>query len=343
MARPSAQINLSKEEQMELELILRSKKAESRMKERARIIMLWHEGKSYDQTTAICNIHREAIAKWRKRFHSLGLEGLLDAPRSGAPKRIKESQKNKVIQLACSKPNGGYSNWSQQRIGKQTGMSQSKVHKILKEHDLKPHKVNYWCGKSTDPEFESKMLNIVGLYMNPPENAVVLCVDEKTQIQALDRTQPELPLRMGNPKRLTTTYKRNGVVNLIASLAVHQGEVIAKTMESNSAGNFLSFIKKLSGVYPKKELHIIADNLAVHKHQSVKQWIEKNKRVHLHHTPTYSSWLNQVEIWFNILSKDVLKGAVWHSKKQLADQLIEYIRTYNKERAKPFKWTYLPN
>lgn len=343
MARPSAQINLSKEEQRELELILRSKKVESRMKERARIIMLWHEGKSYDQTTAICNIHREAIAKWRKRFHSLGLEGLQDAPRSGAPKTIKESQKNKVIQLACSKPKGGYSNWSQQRIGKQTGMSQSKVHKILKEHDLKPHKINYWCGKSTDPEFESKMLNIVGLYMNPPENAVVLCVDEKTQIQALDRTQPELPLRMGNPKRLTTTYKRNGVVNLIASLAVHQGEVIGRTMESNSAENFLSFIKKLCGIYPKKELHIIADNLAVHKHQSVKQWIEKNKRVHLHHTPTYSSWLNQVEIWFNILSKDVLKGAVWHSKKQLADQLIEYIRTYNKERAKPFKWTYLPN
>jgi len=180
MARPSAQINLSKEEQRELELILRSKKVESRMKERARIIMLWHEGKSYDQTTAICNIHREAIAKWRKRFHSLGLEGLQDAPRSGAPKTIKESQKNKVIQLACSKPKGGYSNWSQQRIGKQTGMSQSKVHKILKEHDLKPHKINYWCGKSTDPEFESKMLNIVGLYMNPPENAVVLCVDEKT-------------------------------------------------------------------------------------------------------------------------------------------------------------------
>lgn len=343
MARPSVQINLNQKDKTELELILRSKKVESRIKERARIIMLWHEGKSYDQTTAICNVHREAIAKWRKRFHSLGLEGLQDAPRSGAPKRIKESQKNKVIQLACSKPEGGYSNWSQQRIGKQTGMSQSKVHKILKEHDLRPHKVDYWCGKSTDPEFESKMLNIVGLYMNPPENAIVLCVDEKTQIQALDRTQPELPLRSGNPKRLTATYKRNGVVNLIASLAVHHGQVIADTMESNNAENFLSFLKKLSRSYPKKVLHIIADNLAVHKHETVKQWVAKNKRIHLHHTPTYSSWLNQVEIWFNILSKDVLKGAVWHSKKQLNDQLMEYIKTYNNERAKPFKWTYQPN
>jgi transposase len=343
MARPAIQIQLSGEDKSELEVILRSKTIESRIKERARIIMLWHEGKNYDQTTAICNIHREAIAKWRMRFHSFGLEGLQDAPRSGAPKRIKESQKNKVVHLACSKPSKGYSNWSQQRIGEQTGMSQSKVHKILKEHDLKPHKVNYWCGKSTDPEFENKMLNIVGLYMKPPENAVILCVDEKTQIQALDRTQPELPLRSGNPKRLTATYKRNGVVNLIASLAVHHGEVIANTMESNNAENFLSFLKKLFRAYPKKELHIIADNLAVHKHEMVKAWIEKNKRIHLHHTPTYSSWLNQVEIWFNILSKDVLKGAVWHSKKQLVEQLMEYINTYNRERAKPFKWTYLPN
>ena len=187
------------------------------------------------------------------------------------------------------------------------------------------------------------MLNIVGLYMSPPENAIVLCIDEKTQIQALDRTQPELPLRHGNPKRLTATYKRNGVVNLIASLAVHHGEVVAKTMESNNAENFLSFLKKLKRKYAGKKLHIIADNLSVHKHESVKEWVSKNKQIALHYTPTYSSWLNQVEIWFNILSKDVLKGAVWHSKKQLVGQLMEYIKTYNKERAKPFKWTYNPS
>ncbi len=149
-----------------------------------------------------------------------------------------------------------------------------------------------------------------------------------------------MPLRSGNPKRQTATYKRNGVVNLIASLAVHQGQIIAQTMESNNAENFLSFLKRLAKSYPKKELHIIADNLSVHKHQSVKLWVEKNKRINLHHTPTYSSWLNQVEIWFNILTKDVLKGAVWYSKQQLVDQLMEYIETFNKERAKPFNWTY---
>ncbi len=343
MARPSAKLNLSKTELIELETIIRSTKVESRIKERALIILDWQAGKSYDETQELRKVSRRVVAKWRSRFNSDRMGGLKDAPRSGKPVIITEAQKNKVIHLACNKLDKGYSNWSQQRIGERVGISQSKVHTILKEHDLRPHKTQYWCGNSTDPEFESKMLNIVGLYLNPPTNAVVLCVDEKTQIQALDRTQPELPLRTGNPKRQTATYKRNGVVNLIAALAVHRGEVIAKTMESNNAENFLQFLKKLAKTYPKKELHIIADNLSVHKHESIKKWVDKNKRIHLHYTPTYSSWLNQVEIWFNILTKDVLKGAVWHSKQQLIDQMMEYIKTYNNERAKPFSWTYKPN
>jgi transposase len=342
MARPSSKANLTEEEMIGLQTIIRSTKVEHRLKERACIILDWHEGKNYDESQTLRKVSRRVIAKWRGRFLKNRIEGLADAYRSGKPIVITEAQKNRVVHLACSKPGKGYSSWSQQRIGDEVGISASKVNKILKEHDLKPHKVEYWCGKSTDPEFESKMLNIVGLYMNPPENAIVLCVDEKTQIQALDRTQPELPLRHGNPRRLTATYKRNGVVNLIASLAVHKGEVIAETIESNNAKNFLKFLKKLASTYRGKKLHIIADNLAVHKHESVKKWVEKNKRIELHHTPTYSSWLNQVEIWFNILTKDVLRGAVWHSKQQLVDQLMDYIKTYNKERAKPFQWNYNP-
>ena len=223
------------------------------------------------------------------------------------------------------------------------GISQSKVHQILKQADLKPHKIEYWCGKSPDPEFESKMLNIVGLYMNPPENAVVICVDEKTQIQALDRTQPVLPLKEKAPKRLTATYKRNGTVALIAALAVHTGEITAKTMSSNNADNFLSFLKKLDRTYRHKTLHIIVDNLSVHKNQSVKEWLKRKRKIKLHFTPTYSSWLNQVEIWFNILTKDVLKGGTWKSVEQLTRQMLEYIVTYNKTRAKPFTWTYTGN
>ena len=151
------------------------------------------------------------------------------------------------------------------------------------------------------------MINIVGLYINPPENAIIICVDEKTQILALDRTQPELPLRSGNPKRQTATYKRNGTVSLIAALAVHPGEITANTMKSNNAENFLSFLKQLDRKYTNKKLYIIADNLSVHKHKDVKAWLNRKRKVTLHFTPTYSSWLNQVEILFNILTKDVSK------------------------------------
>ena len=343
MGRNGLRLTLTAAEEEELEMIVRSTKIESRLKQRAEIILDWRDGKTYDQTQASLKVSRMIVAKWRGRYHTHRIEGLRDAYRSGKPRVLTEVQKNQVLHLACQKPGKGYSNWSQKRIGEKVGISQSKVHKILRESDLKPHKTEYWCGKSTDPEFESKMLNIVGLYLNPPENAVILCVDEKTQIQALDRSQPELPMRKGNPKRQTTTYKRNGIVNLIASLAVHQGEVIADTMESNNSENFLKFLKKLARAYPKKTLHVIIDNLAVHKQADVKKWVKSNKRINLHYTPTYSSWLNQVEIWFNILTKDVLKGAVWYSKQQLVEQLLLYIKTYNKERAKPFNWTYQPS
>lgn len=183
------------------------------------------------------------------------------------------------------------------------------------------------------------MINIVGLYMNPPENALVLCVDEKTQIQALDRTQPVLPLKENAPKRMTATYKRNKTVALIAALAVHSGEITARTMKSNNAENFLSFLKKLDRSYRHKKLHIIVDNLSVHKNEKVKQWLSGKRKIQMHFTPTYSSWLNQIEIWFNILSKDVLKGGVWKTTEQLTSQMMEYIQTYNNTRAKPFQWT----
>jgi putative transposase len=333
-------IILTKEEEQQLLTWSRSQKMDFRYVLRSKIILMSAEKKKYKIIMKELKITKPVISKWKSRFAEKRIEGLKDAPRSGKPPVYTEKDKARVIHLACTKPTGGYTNHSQRRIAKKIGMSQSKVQKILKEHQLKPHKVHYWCGKSTDPEFEKKMLDVVGLYMNPPKNAIVLSVDEKTQMQALDRTQPELPLRMGNPKRLTATYKRNGTVSLIAALAVHHGNVIAETIESNNAVNFLKFLKKLYRLHPGKHLHIIADNLSVHKDNDVKEWLHRKKRITMHHTPTYSSWLNQVEIWFNILSKDVLKGGVWHSKKQLVDQLTEYIKTYNKTRTKPFKWTY---
>lgn len=340
MARIAKIIEATEQQRTELLVMKRSLKIEKRYSQRAEVILLSLEGKTLEEIISGTGLSRPIINKWRQRFRAKGVEGLRDAPRSGKPAVVTAEQKAMVIQKACEKPDGGYTNWSQKRIGKIVGISQSKVHKILSQADLKPHKIEYWCGKSPDPEFESKMVNIVGLYMNPPANAVVICVDEKTQIQALDRTQPVLPLKEKAPKRLTTTYKRNGTVALIAALAVHTGEITARTMASNNASNFLSFLKKLDRTYTHKTLHIIVDNLSIHKDQSVKEWLSKKRKIKLHFTPTYSSWLNQVEIWFNMLTKDVLKGGVWKSVEQLTKQMLEYIDTYNKTRAKPFAWTY---
>jgi transposase len=340
MARIGQKIELTMDERQELLTMSRSHKLEKRYVERATIILHSAENKSFDQIIKLTGKSRPVISKWRQRFNKFRIEGLKDAKRSGKPKIITPEQKALVVEKACTKPKGGYTNWSQQRIADEIGISQSKVFQILKQADLKPHKIEYWCGQSRDPEFEQKMINIVGLYMSPPENAIVICVDEKTQIQALDRTQPELPLRSGNPRRQTATYKRNGTVSLIAALAVHTGEVTAKTITSNNAENFLKFLKGLDRKYRNKKLHIIADNLSVHKHKDIKEWLEGKRKIKLHFTPTYSSWLNQVEIWFNILTKDVVKGGIWNSSNQLADQLMEYVKTYNSTRAKPFQWTY---
>ena len=340
MARKSKEIPITREQKQELLIWGRSQKLDYRYVLRSKIILASLEGKTVEDIMDETNSSRRTVIKWRDRFRNKGIDGLKDLPRPGKAPIYSPEKKVEVIQKACSKPEGGYTNWSQQRIANEVGMSRSHVNRILMEADLKPHKTEYWCGKSEDPEFKEKMTNIVGLYMDPPENAIIICVDEKTQMQALDRTQPELPLRPGNPKRQTATYKRNGTVSLIAALAVHSGEITAKTMKSNNAENFLSFLKKLDRKYTNKKLHIIADNLSVHKHKDVKEWLSRKRKITLHFTPTYSSWLNQVEIWFNILTKDVIKGGIWISSNQLADQLMEYIKTYNDTRAKPFQWTY---
>ena len=340
MARIGQKIALNADDRRELLTLSHSQKIEHRYHVRAKIILMFDDGKTYDEIQQVMGLSRSIVAKWKKRFISLGIEGLKDKPGRGKSPTYTAVDEARVLELATSKPAEGYTSWSHKRMAAKLGMSASTVQRILSRQDLKPHKVEYWCGKSTDPEFEPKMLEVVGLYLDPPDNALVLCVDEKTQIQALDRTQPELPLRPDNPRRQTATYKRNGTVSLIAALAVHSGEITAKTMDRNNAENFLQFLKKIHRKYPHKQLHIIIDNLAVHKHKTVKQWVSSKRRVNLHFTPTYSSWLNQIEIWFNILTKDVLRGGVWTSKQQLIKQMMEYIEHCNKDRAKPFRWTY---
>lgn len=318
----------------------RSHKVERRLNLRAQIILDWKDGLTYKASSEKHGVTETIIGKWRKRFASDGLDGLKDAPRSGKPAHFTEADRSKVIHLACQRTESGTQRYSQHQIADMCGMSQSWVSEILRGADLKPHKTEYWCGKSPDPEFESKMIDIVGLYLNPPENALVLSIDEKTQIQALDRTQPELPLRKGNPRRLTNTYKRNGTVNLMAALAVQTGEVTARQVDRNNSENFLKFLKHLDRKYRNVQIHIIMDNLSTHKNKQVTQWLAKKRKFHVHFTPTYASWLNQIEIWFSIMSRKILKDGVWHSQRQLVDQLMSYIKDYNQNNAKPFNWTY---
>jgi putative transposase len=281
-----------------------------------------------------------ACLKWRKRFAADRLDGLVDQSGRGRPQSISQEERLEVMALACTTPVDGCTRWSMRKLADAAGHSVSAIHGILNAGDLKPHKVHHWCGKSPDPEFASKQATVIGLYMDPPANAMVLCVDEKSQIQALDRTQPLLPMRQGNPKRLTATYKRNGTTCLLAALAVHEGTIEGRCVDSTNHNNFLNFLKHLYRSNPGKELHIIADNLSAHKHREVLAWVEKRRRLSLHFTPTYSSWLNQIEIWFNIFTRDVLKGGVWRSRQALVSQIMTYIRSYNNERAHPFKWTY---
>jgi transposase len=340
MPRVAACIRLSDDELTELQMTARSVSGEYRLVQRARVILAWHEGHTIPETVALTGLSREGCRRWRRRFEQERLAGLRDQRRPGRPQTLSAETKALVVQAACTGPVQGQGRLSQRRIAKQLNVSQTTVSKALRSMDLRPHKTDYWCGKPTDPEFGQKMTAIVALYMNPPENALVLCVDEKTQIQALDRTQPVLPMRAGDARKLTNTYTRHGTVSLIAALSVHTGAVDAKTMERNTASNFLTFLKRLYRTHPGKHLHIVVDNHSAHTAAEVKDWVQRRRRLTLHFTPTYSSWLNQVETWLSILTRDVLRDAVWRSKEQLVSELMAYVRAYSKDRAKPFAWTY---
>lgn len=340
MGRPRKKIVLTEEEFATLSMWVKAGKTEQRLAQRAKVILLSGQGIPWKEVVQQTGLSMTNGLKWQRRFLENRLEGLKDIPRRGKPPAISPEKKASVIALACTRPPDGSNRWSERKLAKATGLSATTVHRILSEGKLKPHKTHYWCGKSRDPEFAEKQAAILGLYLNPPDNALVLAVDEKSQIQALDRTQPELPMKPGKPKRHTATYTRHGTTCLLAALAVHEGSVEGRCVDRHTHKEFLAYLKHLYRKYPQKQLHVILDNFSAHKHKKVTEWASKRKRLSLHFTPTYASWLNQVEIWFSIFSRDVIKDGVWHSKNELIDQIMYYIDNYNKHRAKPFQWTY---
>jgi transposase len=332
-------IELTAQEEQTLRMWARAGTTEQRLARRARVILCCAQGLPIREVGERCGLSQISVFKWKRRFCERRLDGLTDEQRRGRPASITAAQRLAVLDLATSTPLRGKTSWSVRDLAQASGLSATTVHRILAEGKLRPHKVEYWCGRSPDPEFEAKQAAILGLYLDPPQNALVLCVDEKSQIQALDRTQAELPMRSGEPRRLTATYKRNGTTCLLAALCVHDGEVTARCRDRNDHVSFLAFLKALYRKYPRRQLYVICDNLSTHKHKDVKEWAAKRRRLTILHTPTYASWLNQVEIFFNIFTREVIRGGVWSSKKELVEQIMYYIKSYNAD-AVPFSWNY---
>lgn len=316
MARKAPKIALSKEQKETLRAIVTRHTSEQREVVRAKIILLADQEKENQQIAKKVGLTQEIVGKWRKRFSQQGIEGLKNAERPGKPKKFDHEVRLKVIEIACRRPER-VTHWSTRELAKKVNeelsvdISHMSVQRILSFADLKPHQVKMWVN-SQDPDFEAKMVDIIGLYLNPPENALVLSVDEKTSIQALGRKHPPQPMKPGKPERVDHEYVRHGTKSLIATLLVHKGDVMGKYYDRHRHQEFLDFPKEVETNFPDKELHLIVDNLSLHKHKKVKDYLEQRKdRIFFHFTPTHASWLNQIELWFSILSRKVLKRGIF--------------------------------
>ena len=305
---------------------------------RARIILSLGRGKTPSEVADEQFVSAKTVHKWRNRFLESGLKGLFDEPRPGRPGTIDEETVNRVLTLTTEYVPEEATQWSERLMAEHAGVTPYQVRKIWKAADLQPHRLKTFK-ISNDPAFAEKVVDIVGLYMNPPSNAVVLSVDEKTQIQALDRTQPGLPLRPGKIGSRTHDYKRNGTTSLYAAFNILTGRVIGKVAARTRSKEFLSFLRQIDRRHPKGlDLHIILDNHSAHKTKDVMAWLEQRPYVHFHFTPTSASWLNAVEGWFAQLEKRALYRGVFSSVEDLKEELLRFISVHNRNMAKPFQW-----
>lgn len=340
----ATEVNVSSEERQELERRTRARSSEQRVVERAQIVLLAAEGKTNNAIAEQLGLHVDTVSKWRLRFCREGLEGLDERPRPGRPPVYDHDDRLKILKTVTETPPDPEAQWSgrliAERLAKDVGISLSQVNRILQDLDLKPHKFSYWL-TSHDPAFWDKAADVCGLYLDPPKNALVLSVDEKTGMQAKSRTNPTKPITPGTPERKEFEYQRNGTACLFAALNVHSGKVIHKTKKRNRSDEFVGFLKHLDRVTQKNlVLHLILDNGSSHISKDTKTFLEEhNVRFEVHHTPTHASWLNQVELFFSILARRLLRRGEFDSVPDLTKRITAFIKDYNR-RAKPFKWTY---
>ena len=338
MARPITTIAVSSEDEHTLKSWISAGTTEQRMVFRAKIILACARGVSTKTIARSLMTRAATISKWRRRYVATGIAGLIDAPRPGKPSTYTNTHVQRVLHLLDEPPPSGYAQWNGRLIAKRLGdISTDQVWRIMRKNGIQLERRRSWC-ISTDPEFASKAADIVGIYLNPPENAVVLSVDEKPHIQALERAQGYLKFPNGRAMTgFSHEYKRHGTSTLFAALNVLTGIVIADHYHRRRRREFLDFMNQVVRTYPNVEIHVVLDNLNTHKPKN-DRWLARHKNVHFHYTPTHASWLNQIEVWFSMLSRAALKQASFLSVQELRDAIDRFISVYN-ESAIPFEWT----
>jgi transposase len=337
MGRHVSALSLSSEDRAILENVVKCRTSAQRDVLRARIVLLRSEGKKEDEVALTLSTSRPTVSLWVKRYRREGLSGLHDAPGRGRKSSLPEDKVARVITGATQSPPAGRARWSVRSMAREAGVSKSTVHNLWQKNDLKPHLTRTFK-LSNDPRFEEKFWDVIGLYLNPPEKALVLCCDEKSQCQALERSQPGLPLGIGHIRTRTHDYIRHGTITLFAALSYLEGRLISRTEEKHTHIEWLRFLKQIHRETPKDmDVHIIADNYATHKHPKVKAWLEKHPRFHMHFTPTSSSWMNLVERFFRDISEDCIREGSFESVGELVKAINAYLDNRNSQ-PKPYRW-----
>lgn len=338
MGRSAAAIVLSEEEEAELKRWRRRRNTATGLHVRAGIVLDCAHGYSGEEIAERQRTSQQTVTKWRRRFASDRLDGLSDAPRSGQPRRHDDSKVQDVLEATLNRRPKKATHWSVRSLSEDLGMPRDFVHRVWRAFGLKPH-LSKSFKLSTDPHFVEKVRDVVGLYLDPPDKALVLCVDEKSQIQALDRTQPSLPMDYGLPETHTHDYRRHGTTTLFAALDVATGEVIGKLKRHHRSSEFISFLRHIDSVVPDDlDVHLILDNYGTHKTKKVKHWLLRHPRFHCHFTPTYSSWINLVERFFAALTEQQLRRGTHRSVPALEQAIRDYLEIHN-EQPTPFRWT----
>jgi transposase len=338
--RPKAPLSLSDDERQKLQTLAARPKSTQRLATRARIVLACADGLDNKGVAARLRVNTATVGKWRKRFLENRLDGLADEPRPGAPRKITDVIVEEVVTRTLETKPKAATHWSTRGMAEAVGLSQSAIVRIWNAFGLKPHQSETFK-LSTDPYFVEKVRDVVGLYMSPPDNAIVLSVDEKSQVQALDRTQPLLPMTPGQAERRTHDYVRNGTTSLFAALNVATGEVLGKCYKRHRQQEFLKFLNEIDARIEREEgvqIHIIMDNYGTHKTPAVRRWFRRHPEYHVHFTPTSGSWLNQVERFFAEITEKQIRRGVFRSVAALEKAILEYLAAHN-ENPKPFVWT----